>query len=69
MKKFAIEKTKGNTETIVKTFDTKEEALAYGNEFIKTMPRGDGVLCCVYTDVDESGNKTSASEEIFHVWA
>lgn len=68
MKKFVIEKTKGNTDTVVKTFDTKEEALAFGEELIKNMIRSEGILTCAYTDVDEVGNKTSDSEEIYHVW-
>lgn len=69
MKKFVIEKTKGNTEIVVKTFDSKEEALAFGEDLIKTMTRSDGILTCAYTDVDESGNKTSDSEQVFHVWS
>lgn len=68
MKKFGIEVTKGNTETIIKTFKTKEEAMQFGAEYFKTMPRDAGVLTCFEGDFDEQGNRMNNNERICHVW-
>lgn len=68
MKKFAIEVTKGNTSTVIKTFETKEEAMQFGAEYFKTMPRDAGVLTCFEGEFDEQENRTDNSERIFHVW-
>ena len=68
MKKFAIEVTKGNTSTVIKTFETKEEAMQFGVEYFKTMPRDNGVLSCIETEFDESCQRVSNEALLYHVW-
>lgn len=68
MKKFAIEVTKGNTDTVIRTFETKEEAMQFGAEYFKTMPRDAGVLSCVEAEFDEIGQRVNNEERLYHTW-
>lgn len=68
MKKFGIEITKGNEEILVDTFDDKDEAMAFGADYFKTMKREDGVLTCFEGEFDELGNRVGDEERVCHVW-
>lgn len=67
-KKFAVAKTVGNDEKILKYFgeDEKAAALAYGAEVAKDNT--DGVISCILARFDESGNKKNGECEVFEVW-
>lgn len=67
-KKFAVTKTVGNDEKILKYFgeDEKEAALAYGAEVAKGNT--DGVISCILARFDENGNKKNNECEVFEVW-
>lgn len=67
-KKFAVTKTVGNNEKILKYFgeDEKAAALAYGAEVAKENT--DGVISCILTRFDENGNKKDGECEVFEVW-
>lgn len=68
MRRFIIEVTKGNTDTIIRDFETLQEAKQFGNEYILGMTRSQGILCCCAVDLDASGRRTSNAEEVYHVW-
>lgn len=68
MLKFAVELTKGDTDTIIRTFETRDAAMEFGQEYWRTLPKGAGVLCCVMTDFDAAGQRTSSAERVYHVW-
>ncbi len=67
-KKFAVTKTVGNDEKILKYFgeDNKAAALAYGAEVAKKNT--DGVISCILARFDENGNKKNGECEVFEVW-
>lgn len=68
MKKFAIELTKGDDETILALFDTKEEAMAVGEQYRKQYTREQGLVSCILTDFDEKGNRVGNSYRLYHSW-
>lgn len=68
MKKFAIELVKGNNTTILKTFDTKDEALTAGKEYRKKYTRDQGLIDCIYAEFDENDNMTDKSYKLFETW-
>ncbi len=67
-KKFAVTKTVGNDEKILKYFreDEKSEALEYGANIAKE--NSDGVISCILAQFDEDGNKKNNECEVFEVW-
>ncbi len=67
-KKFAITKTVGNDEKILKYFseDEKVTALAYGAEVAKENT--EGVVACILARFDESDNMKDGECEVFEVW-
>lgn len=67
-KKFAVTKTVGNDEKILKYFseDEKAEALAYGAEVAKENT--EGVITCIAARFDEDGNMKNGECEVFEVW-
>lgn len=68
MKKFAVEITKGNTETVIAVRDTKEEAKAFGDEYFKTMSRDQGILTLFSGEFDEDNQRVDMSERVHHIW-
>ena len=68
-KKFAITRTVGNDETILKYFDEDEkaEALAYGADVAKE--NSEGVIACILARFDEDGNKENNECAVFEVWS
>lgn len=68
MKKFAIELTKGNEETILALFDTKEEAMAAGEQYRKQYSREQGLINCILAEFDEKGNMVGNSYHLYHSW-
>lgn len=67
-KRFAITKTVGNDEKILKFFgeDEKAAALAYGAEVAKKNT--DGVITCILARFDKDDNKKNNECEVFEVW-
>lgn len=67
-KKFAVTKTVGNDEKILKYFgeDEKAEALAYGANIAKE--NSEGVISCILARFDRDGNKKNNECEVFEVW-
>lgn len=67
-KKFAITKTVGNDEKILKYFgeDEKAAAMAYGAEVAKENT--EGVIACIMARFDEDGNMKGSECEVFEVW-
>lgn len=67
-KKFAVTRTIGNNEEILKTFgeNEKEAAIAYGAEVAKTNENG--VIACIFASFDENGNMYNRECRIFEVW-
>lgn len=67
-KKFAVTKTIGNDEKILKYFgeDEKVAALSYGAEIAKGNV--DGVITCILARFDKNGNKKNGECEVFEVW-
>lgn len=67
-KKFAVTKTIGNDEKILKYFgeDEKASALKYGEEVAKENT--EGVISCVLARFDESGHMKNGECEVFEVW-
>lgn len=68
MKKFAIELTKGDDEIILALFDTKEEAMAAGEQYCKQYSREQGLVSCIFADFDEKGNRVGNSYRLYHSW-
>lgn len=65
--KFAVTCVMGNTETVLRYFDSKAAAIAYG-EAEKHRLCGGGVLSCIQADFDESGNMKHNTCRVFDVW-
>lgn len=68
MKKFGIEVVKGNDSTLIKTFDTKEDGMIFGADYLKTMKREDGILSLFNAEFDENGQIVNNERRIYHVW-
>lgn len=68
MKKFAIEFTHGDDETILELFDTKEQAMAAGEQYRKQYTREQGLLSCILADFDENGNRIGNSYRFYDAW-
>lgn len=68
MKKFAITLTHGNDKTILALFDTKEEAMAAGEQYRKKFTREQGLVSCILADFDERENMVGNSYHLYHSW-
>lgn len=65
---FAIVRTDGNTEKLLKLFgeDDKEEAKAYGRGLAAEHP--EWCISCIRARFDMETHKRSATCEVFEVW-
>ena len=52
---FLIILTRENNQEVIKSFSTKEDALAYGEHYNKTLLKGMGTLSCI-SQVSEKKN-------------
>ena len=68
MNKFAIKLVKGDNNTILETFDTKEEALAAGKKYRAMYTSEQGLISCIQADFDENNNLTDGSYKLFDAW-
>lgn len=67
-RKYAITRTVGNNEVVLKVFDEnrKDEALAYGAEIAKSNT--EGVISCVFALFNEDGKMNNHDVRVFEVW-
>ncbi|MBE7016273.1 MAG: hypothetical protein E7417_05600 [Ruminococcaceae bacterium] len=69
MGKFMLSLTKGNERKILSICETKEEAIAKGNDFIKNLPRDAGVLSVIYGEPDDfSSQSDSIKYMLYKSW-
>lgn len=68
MFKWAIEKFKDNGAKIIGTYGSKEEALAAGEAYNKTLTERGVMLSCIYTEFDENDNVISNKYRLYEVW-
>lgn len=61
MLKYAVAVTKGDKDTILALFDSKEDALAYG----RAHEPVDGLLCMFSSDFDAEGNQTTENIRLY----
>ena len=67
-KKYAITRTVGNNEEVLKVFGSdKQAALAYGAEVAKD--NSEGVIACVYALFNEEGKMFGGNCRVFEVWS
>ena len=67
-RKYAITRTVGNNEVVLKSFDEnrKDEALAYGAEISKSNT--EGVISCVFALFNDDGKMNNHDVRVFEVW-
>ena len=65
-KKFAVTQFVGEKEVVLKTFDSKDEAMAYGAEVAKNNP-GE-IVSCVFALFNEEGKMNNRDMIIFEIW-
>lgn len=67
-RKYAITRTVGNNEIVLKTFDEncKDEALAYGAEIAKTNT--EGIISCVLALFNDDGKMNNHDVRVFEAW-
>lgn len=68
MRKFGIEVTKGNAETVIKTFEDKDAAMEFGAKYFAKLPKGEGIVTCFAAEFDQNDQKVGNAESIYHVW-
>lgn len=68
MRKFVIERTKGNEEVVIRSFENFDEAKAFGMEYAADLPRRMGIVTLAERDLDEFGQPASNVERVFCVW-
>lgn len=68
MRKYGVEVTKGNVETVIKTFEDKDAAMEFGAKYFAKLPKGEGIVTCFEADFDEHNHKIGSAERIHHVW-
>ena len=68
MRKFGIEVTKDNVETVIKTFEDKDAAMEFGAKYFAQLPKGEGIVTCFAANFDQNGQKVDNIEFTYHVW-
>lgn len=68
MEKFAIKLVKDNDNTILETFDTKQEALAAGEKYNAKYTRAQGLISCIQADFDENNNLIDNGYKLITAW-
>ena len=69
MIKFALLLSEGDKETVLETFETKEEAIKRGNELHSQYSSVQGLLNCVATEFDENNKMTNPNRQrCFRAW-
>ena len=66
--KYAVIKTLGNDEQVLKWFQSKDEAIDYGRDYFSSMRPGDGVLTVEGFRTDENGKITGAQRQMIIGW-
>lgn len=67
--KFAIKLVKDNDNTILETFDTKEQALAAGEKYSAQFTRAQGFVSCIQGEFDENNNLVGNRYKLIHGWS
>lgn len=67
-KRFAITRTVGNDEVVLKHFgeNKKEAAMTYGAEAAKDNT--EGIISCILTMIDTKSGKMSSVCRVYNVW-
>ncbi len=68
MNKFAIKLVKGDDNTIIETFETKEEALAAGEKYRSKYTSEQGLISCIQADFDENNNLVGHGYRLINAW-
>ncbi len=66
--KYAIKLVKGDSNTILETFASKEEALAAGAKYRKKYTREQGLISCIQAEFDENGNIVGGKYKLVDAW-
>ena len=66
MRQYAIIKTIGAIETVIRRFDSKELAIEFGKEYAADYP--DAVVSCEFADFDEVGSFRDNYRRVYKVW-
>lgn len=66
MKKYAVIRTVGDMETVVRKFTDKTPALVFGTEYAKNNTNV--VVSVEYADFDDDGNLQGGNRKIIEVW-
>lgn len=67
MNKFAITITR-SSRRVVKTFEKRDEAMAFGDEFAKRTPSAEGTVSCIGADFDAEDNIIGNQYKLYHTW-
>lgn len=68
MQKFAICIVKDNDQKIVSTHMTKDEAIKNGNTINSQLPKGAGVVSCIFGEFDDNDNLIGNKYKIHKTW-
>ncbi len=68
MNKFAIKLVKGDDNTILETFDTRQEALDAGPKYRAKYPREQGLISCIQANFDEEDHLVGTMYKLLDAW-
>lgn len=68
MGKYVIELIKGDNRTVLEICDTKEYAMERGLKYRGDYTREEGVIGCIFSNVDRDGNVDTSRYKIIHCW-
>lgn len=68
MLKFALILIKDNEQTVINTFENKDEAIENGKSYYENECSGKDTLACILADFDENNQRTDRKCRIYKVW-
>ena len=68
MIKFALELINGDERTLLKTYSTKEDALAAGPVYRQCYSPRQGLIGCISSEFDQSDQRISSAYRIHGAW-
>lgn len=66
--KYAVKLTSGNNVKILNLFDTKEEALEFGESTRKDIKASDGLLSVIRAEFDSDNSIIGGRYRLVHSW-